>query len=58
MAGKVAQITDFGAFVDVEGVRGLVHKSEIGRSRGPRPAARPEGRPRRIRQGPEGPAVP
>jgi small subunit ribosomal protein S1 len=34
MAGKVAQITDFGAFVDVEGVRGLVHKSEIGWSRG------------------------
>ena len=33
MTGKVAQITDFGAFVDVEGVRGLVHKSEIGWSR-------------------------
>ncbi|MCL4119641.1 UNVERIFIED_CONTAM: hypothetical protein GTU68_023326, partial [Idotea baltica] len=33
MSGKVAQITDFGAFVDVEGVRGLVHKSEIGWSR-------------------------
>jgi small subunit ribosomal protein S1 len=33
ITGKVAQITDFGAFVDVEGVRGLVHKSEIGWSR-------------------------
>ncbi|MEM7096073.1 MAG: S1 RNA-binding domain-containing protein [Actinomycetota bacterium] len=33
MTGKVAQITDFGAFVDVDGVRGLVHKSEIGWSR-------------------------
>lgn len=33
MTGKVAQITDFGAFVDVEGVRGLVHKSEIGWTR-------------------------
>ncbi len=31
--GTVAQITDFGAFVDVNGVRGLVHKSEIGWSR-------------------------
>lgn len=28
--GTVAQITDFGAFVDIDGVRGLVHKSEIG----------------------------
>ena len=33
MTGKVAQITDFGAFVDVADVRGLVHKSEIGWSR-------------------------
>lgn len=33
MQGVVAQITDFGAFVDVEGIRGLVHKSEIGWSR-------------------------
>ena len=33
MNGVVAQITDFGAFVDVDGVRGLVHKSEIGWSR-------------------------
>jgi small subunit ribosomal protein S1 len=33
LKGTVAQITDFGAFVDVEGVRGLVHKSEIGWSR-------------------------
>lgn len=33
LTGKVAQITDFGAFVDVDGVRGLVHKSEIGWSR-------------------------
>jgi len=37
LTGTVAQITDFGAFVDVQGVRGLVHKSEIGwtRSRDP-----------------------
>ena len=34
LVGTVAQITDFGAFVDVEGVRGLVHKSEIGWGRG------------------------
>lgn len=33
MTGKVVQITDFGAFVDVPGARGLLHKSEIGWTR-------------------------
>lgn len=31
--GKVVEIADFGAFVDVDGVRGLVHRSELGWSR-------------------------
>ena len=28
--GTVVQITEFGAFVDVNGIRGLVHRSELG----------------------------
>ncbi len=31
--GRVASITDFGAFVDLEGVQGLVHVSELSRRR-------------------------
>ena len=31
--GKVASLTDFGAFVDLGGVQGLVHVSEISRNR-------------------------
>ena len=36
--GKVASLTNFGAFVDVGGVQGLVHVSEISRSRVEDPA--------------------
>lgn len=31
VTGKVASLTDFGAFVDLGGVQGLVHRSEISR---------------------------
>lgn len=33
VTGKVASITDFGAFVDLGGVQGLIHISELSRSR-------------------------
>ncbi|MEM7049774.1 MAG: S1 RNA-binding domain-containing protein [Acidobacteriota bacterium] len=33
LSGRVSSITDFGAFVDLGGVEGLVHVSEISRSR-------------------------
>jgi predicted RNA-binding protein with RPS1 domain len=33
LEGKVSSITDFGAFVDIDGVDGLVHVSEISRAR-------------------------
>jgi predicted RNA-binding protein with RPS1 domain len=36
--GKVASLTDFGAFVDIGGVEGLVHVSEISRSRVNKPS--------------------
>ena len=36
--GKVASLTDFGAFVDVGGVEGLVHVSEISQRRVAKPA--------------------
>jgi ribosomal protein S1 len=36
--GKVASLTDFGAFVDLGGVEGLVHVSEISRQRVQKPA--------------------
>ncbi len=36
--GTVASLTDFGAFVDLGGVQGLVHVSEISRSRVAQPA--------------------
>lgn len=35
--GKVASLTDFGAFVDLGGVQGLVHVSEISRQRVEKP---------------------
>jgi len=35
--GKVASLTDFGAFVDLGGVQGLVHVSEISRQRVDKP---------------------
>ena len=38
LKGKVASLTDFGAFVDVGGVEGLVHVSEISRDRVNKPA--------------------
>jgi small subunit ribosomal protein S1 len=38
LKGKVSSLTDFGAFVDVGGVEGLVHVSEISRSRVNKPA--------------------
>ncbi|MDH3745851.1 MAG: S1 RNA-binding domain-containing protein [Acidobacteriota bacterium] len=31
--GKVASLTDFGAFIDLDGVQGLVHVSELSRDR-------------------------
>lgn len=36
--GRVASLTDFGAFVDLGGVEGLVHVSEISRQRVAKPA--------------------
>ena len=33
VTGKVASLTDFGAFVDLGGVQGLIHISELSRSR-------------------------
>jgi len=36
--GKVASLTDFGAFVDLGGIEGLVHVSEISRNRVQKPA--------------------
>jgi len=35
--GRVVQITDFGAFVEVDGIRGLVHRSELGWNRNRHP---------------------
>ncbi|MDX1502321.1 MAG: S1 RNA-binding domain-containing protein [Thermoanaerobaculia bacterium] len=38
LKGRVASLTDFGAFVDLGGVQGLVHVSEISRERVNKPA--------------------
>jgi predicted RNA-binding protein with RPS1 domain len=38
MKGKVSSLTDFGAFVDLGGVEGLVHVSEISQKRVAKPA--------------------
>lgn len=38
LKGKVSQVREFGVFVDLGGVEGLVHQSELSFSRGVRPA--------------------
>lgn len=38
LSGRVVRLTDFGAFVDLGGVEGMVHVSEVGHGRVERPA--------------------